>query len=480
MASVLSNSLAMLVARLLVPLFSFGINIGVARLFGSQVLGQYVELVALMLVAQALAGGGLSLLLTREVAARPDERDALLQYANWVGLGTGLLASAIFLIYARFMLAADMQLAAILLALSVLPSAWISVQEGLFMGLHQHSRVTLVALVEGLVKLGLSGAVLLLGGGLVGLCASLSAGRLAGFALGRWLARRAGASRSFARPDAGIGKFARAAIPFTVLMTLSILYFRQDVLVVGALRGEAETGFYGVAMMLYALTLMVPNSFMAAVYPRIAAAFATARGAHHAATVFTSKLLTAAGAVLALGLMAVAPLLVELFFGVEYTQSVATVILLAAVIPVHCINAVLGQAMQAAHLQTEMTAVVAVAVVCNLALNLWLVSVMGIEGAAMSLLLTSAVSTLAFAWIYHSRSSAFRVGPRMVLMVLVVAVPVALPLLSPASERLPAVVWGLLLLVIGARVSGLVGAKELKLVGQSLGLGGPRAERPGA
>jgi len=470
----------MLAARLLVPFFSFGINIGVARLFGTEVLGKYVELVALMLVAQALAGGGLSLLLTREVAAHPNERASLLRSANWVGLATGLLASVFFLIYAQVMLAAEMQWAAILLAASVLPSAWISAQEGLFMGLNQHSRVALIALFEGLVKLGLSVSVLLLGGGLVGLCASLSVGRLAGFLLGQRLAVRAGSSRSFALPGSGVRKFGRAAIPFTVLMTLSILYFRQDVLVVGALRSEAETGFYGVAMMLYALTLMVPNSFMAAVYPKIAAAFASARDAHHDVTVLASKLLTTGGTALALGLIAVAPLVVHLFFGADYMESVSALVLLAAVVPVHCINAVLGQAMQAAHLQTEMTVVVAVAVVLNLSLNLWLVPKLGIQGAAVSMFLTSAASTLVFAWIYHRRLSAFRISGRMLLMVLVVVVPVALTLLSPASQRFFVAVGALVLLIVGARLSGLVGAKEILLISESLGFGGARAERPGA
>jgi hypothetical protein len=57
---------------------------------------------------------------------------------------------------------------------------------------------------------------------------------------------------------------------------------------------------------------------------------------------------------------------------------------------------------------------------------------------------------------------------------------VALPLLSPSALRLPAAALGLLLLAATARVSGLIGARELARIGDGLGLGGARPESPGA
>lgn len=476
MASLVVNSLAMLAARLAVPFFSFGINVGIARLLGSRVLGQYVELVALLLVAQALAGGGLSMLVTREVAAHPGERAPLVRRAHRVGFASGVLATLLFLAYAWAVLPADVRNAALLLGASILPSAWISAQEGLFMGVHQHARITLVAFVEGIVKLAAAGVVLAIGGGLVGLCAGLTLARLVALGLGQVLARRAGAVRAFARPDGGTRSFARALVPFAAIFTLGILYFRQDVLVVGALRSEAETGLYGVATTLYALTLLAPNSVMAAVFPRLSAAFGSARGDYHEATILTSKLLTVEGVGVAVVLIAAGPLVVRALYGADFLAAVPTLSLLAAILPLHGVNAALGQAMQAADLQHEMLALTAGAVVVNLAMCLLLVPQMGILGAATALLTTSALSAIALGWIYHRRIAPFPLGVRGALVPLSAAAPVLLVLLSPEALRPLAAIASLALLMAGARVSGLLGSADLERLAAGLGSGARRAQ----
>jgi len=468
----------MLVARLAVPFFSFGINVGVARLLGSHVLGQYVELVALLLVAQALAGGGLSLLVTRDVAAHPEGSADLLRRANRVGLAGGLLATLLFLLYARLVLPSDVWQPALLLGASILPSAWISVQEGFFMGVHLHPRITLVAFVEGAVKLAAAGVVLALGGGLVGLCAGLTLARLVALAVGHLAAARAGAERPFGRPERGLGSFARAVLPFAAIFTLGILYFRQDVLVVGALRSESETGLYGVATTLYALTLLAPISVMSAVFPRLSAAFGKARDDYHEATVLTSKLLTVEGVLVAIVLIAAGPFIVRLLYGASYLAAVPTLSLLAAILPIHGVNAALGQAMQAAHLQHEMLGLTAGAVAVNLVLLLLLVPPFGILGAAMALLITSALSALVLGWIYHRRISPFALGARSLLALLAVVAPISVVLASPDRLRLPAAALGLVLLAAGARVSGLLAARDLSRIAAGLGLGGARSGSP--
>ncbi len=480
MASLVANSLAMLAARLAVPFFSFGINIAVARLLGSEVLGQYVELVALLLVAQAVAGGGLVPLVTRDVAASPEGRAALLRRAYRVGAASGILATVLFLLYARLLLAPEVWEAALLLAASIVPSAWISSQEGLFMGVHQHARITLVSLVEGVVKLAAAGVVLGLDGGLAGLCAGLTGARLVAFGAGQIMAVRAGATRAFGRPAGGVAEFARSLLPFAAIYTLGILYFRQDVLVVGALRTASETGFYGVATTLYALTLLAPNSIMAAVYPRLCAAFGEDRSSYHEATVLTSKLLTVEGAVFAIVLIAASPWLVRLLYGPEFLAAVPALSLLAAVLPLHGVNAALGQAMQAAHLQNEMFALTVAAVALNLALNLMLVPELGILGAASAMLVTSALSAVALGWIYHRRVKRLPLSARSALAPLAAALPVVLVLAAPEPSRIAAAAVGMALLVAGARASGLVSADDLSRIGAGLGLRRPPVEGPAA
>ena len=466
----------MLVARLLVPLFSFGISIGVARLLGRQILGQYVELVALFLVAQALAGGGLSALVTRDVAAQPATRAELVRRANRVGVASGLVATLLFVLYVRLVLEPEVFCSALLLAVSIVPSAWIATQEGFFMGVHLHHRITLMAFVEGTVKLAAGILVLATGGGLPGLCAGLTLARLVAFAFGHVLAGRAGAARSLATPASGAIEFARAVVPFTLIATMGVLYFRQDVLVVGALRSAGETGLYGVATALYAMTLLMPGSVMSAVYPRLSSVFATSRDAYHEATVLATKVLTMFCVVMALGMIAVGPWIVSLLYGAEYLAAVPVFSLLAATFPLHAVNGTLGQAMQAAHLEREMLLATVGTVILNLGLNLSLVPRLGIEGAAISILLSSGLAVFIFGWIYHRRISPLSVGIRGLLAPVAMAGPLVFLLASPEWLRLPSAVLGVLVVAAGARLSGLLVANDVARLRAAFGMRVPRAE----
>jgi len=466
----------MLAARLLVPLFSFGISVGVARLLGSQILGQYVELVALLVVAQALAGGGLSALVTRDAAAQPATRAELMRRANRVGIASGLLATLLFVLYAHLVLEPAVFRPALLLAVSILPSAWIATQEGLFMGAHLHHRITLMAFAEGTVKLAAGVFVLAIGGGLAGLCAGLTLARLAAFAFGHVLATRAGAARSLAKPASGTVEFARAVVPFALIATASVLYFRQDVLVVGALRSESETGLYGVATALYGMTMLLPGSIMSAVYPRLSAAFAKSRDAYHDATVLTTKLLTVSCVAMAIGMIGVAPWVVSLLYGSAYLGAVPVLSLLAATFPLHAVNGTLGQAMQAAHLERETLIATVGTVILNLGLNLVLVARLGIEGAALSMLITSGLGVFLLWWIYHVRVSPLPIGPRGVLSAVTMVGPLALLLASPEWLRLPGAVLALLVVAAGARLSGLLAAGEIASILAAFGLRSPSTE----
>ena len=478
--SILSNSLAMLAARLLVPVFSFGINVGIARLLGSQVLGQYVELVALLFVAQALAGGGLNAIVTRDVAAHPEDRAELVRRANRVGVASGLLATAIYLLYVFLILDPSAHRPALLLAISIVPSAWIATQEGLFMGVHLHHRITSMAFVEGAVKLAAGVAVFALGGGIVGLCAGLTLARLVAVVYGSVLAVRAGAERGLSAPQRGTIEFARAVVPFALIATASVLYFRQDVLVVGALRSESETGLYGVATALYGMTMLLPGSVMSAVYPRLSAAFATSRDAYRRATLLTTKVLTLCCVAMALGVIGVAPWIVALLYGSEFAGAVPVFSLLAASFPLHAVNGTLGQAMQAAHLEREMLLATVATVIVNLCLNLVLVSRIGIEGAAVSMLITSGLAMFLLWWIFHQRISPLPLRFSGVVATLAMVIPLGALLAAPESLRLPGAAIGLAFAAAGARLSGMLTAGEIASLSAAFGLRTPAAEVPSA
>ncbi len=468
MGALLGNALAMLAARLAPPVFSFAINVAVARLLGADSLGAYVYLLSLLMIFQAVAGAGMPLLVTREIAARPGDSLALVRDARNVGLATGLLATLGFVAWARGAADPRAAQAALLLAPSLLPSAWIAVQEAYFVARHEHHAVTVIALVENAVKLSLAAAAFAWDGGLVALCAGISAARLAGLATGQVLMARRGCRGTW-RPDLrGAWPMARALPPFGALMVTAMVFFRVDVLVIGALRDEHDTGLYGAALTLYTVALLLPDSAMSAVYPRLAASFQRESDGFARATVLTAKLLASALVPVSLVLIVAARPLIGLIYGAGYLGAAPALALLAASLPVHAVNAALGQALQAGGQQAAVLGVALVGTAVHVGLTLALVSAIGVPGAPIAVLISSTLVALASGWLFHRRIARLEVAPARLVGASAVAGPVGLVLLAPQGWALAAAAAGLAWLAAALLAERLFARTELDDVARVL------------
>ncbi|HEY3350240.1 MAG TPA: oligosaccharide flippase family protein [Thermoanaerobaculia bacterium] len=446
MSSLLANSLAMLVARILVPLFSFAINIGVARLAGAATLGAYVQLVALLLLFQTLAGAGLTPLLTREISARPDEAVPLLRKARTLALVTGCLSAAAFAAAAWTLLPKDRLAPALVLSAAVLPSAWISVQEAFFMARRTHHRVTGIALLEGALRLALAFLSIAFGGGLVGLCAGVTVARLAALGAGDLLVRRAGISGAWRRDASGAVDLGRAAAPFAALLVTSMLYFRVDVLLAGVLLGDGPTGVYAAALSLASVLLLLPESALAAIFPRLAAAFRSSVGGYADATLLSARVLAVGVVPFALVLVCAAAPILGLAFGSRFLPAAEALRLLAASLPLHAVNGALGQGLQAGHFQRPALLVVTIGVVLHVAGCLVLLPALGIAGAAVSMLVSSAAVAAGALWAFHARVRRLRIEALDLLLPAGVVAAMAAAVIAPDAWRVAAAGAGLALL----------------------------------
>ncbi len=446
MSSLFANSVAMLVARVLVPFFSFAINIGVARLAGAETLGAYAQLVALLLLFQTLAGAGLSTLLTRELAARPEEAVALLRKARTLAFATGSLAAAAFAAVAAFLLPRERLVPALVLCAAVLPSAWITVQEAYFMARRTHHRITGIALLEGALRLALAFLSFALGGGLVGLCAGATVSRFAALGAGDALVRRSGVSGAWRRDATGAFALGRAAAPFAALLAVSMLYFRVDVLLAGVLLGDGPTGVYAAALSLASILLLLPESALAALFPRLAAAFHSSVEGYADAALLSARVLAVGVVPFALALVCLAAPILGIAFGPRFVPAAEALRLLAASVPLHAVNGALGQALQAGRFQRPALVVVSVGVVLHVALCVFLLPALGIAGAAVSILVSSvAVASLALL-AFHRYVRPLRIEASDLFLPAGVAAAMAAAVAAPGAWRVPAAGAGLALL----------------------------------
>ncbi|HVT16738.1 MAG TPA: flippase [Thermoanaerobaculia bacterium] len=441
----LANGLAMLAARLLPPLFAFGINVGIGRVLGAETLGVYIHLVALLLIFQTLATAGIPLLLTREISARPEETATYLSRARSFALACGTLSTLGFTTYAVWLLPGSSLLPALLLATTLPPSAFMAIQEAYFMARRAHHWLTLVTLAENALKLGLAVATFVLGGGILGLCASIAVARLAALGLGSRMMRAEGASGAFRPRLSEVLGFGRIAAPFAAMMTLSMLYFRLDILLVERVLGERATGIYGAALTLYSAALLLPSSAMSAIYPRLASLFRNSPDGYARAARLSARLLGLAITPVALALIYFAGPILRLSYGHRFAAAAPILRLLAASLPLHAINGALGQALQAGHFQRAMLRVVVVGVVANGAFNLALLPRLGIEGAALAVFASATVVVIGACICFHRQVARFALSARTVLSAFAALGPAMLVLVSPRWQALglamAALIW---------------------------------------
>lgn len=474
--SFLANWAAMFAARLLPPLFGFAINVGIARAFGAHGLGQYVYLTSLLLVFQAVAGAGMSLLLVREMAARPEEAASLLARGRVIGLLSGSLAMLAFagLTFGRG--DPETSHAAYVLALSLVPSAWITAQEAYLVAQHRHHLVTLIAAAENTVKLLLAAAVFLGGGGLVGLCAAISVSRLGALLLGRRLLASSGAAAAWRVDGKATWALARALPPFAAMLVLAMLYFRVDVLVLQALRPEAETGLYGAALTLYSVAILLPESALSAVFPRLARAFHARHDGFARGTWLAAKLLAIGLVPVSLGMIALSQPLLAWVYGASFTGATLPLALLAASLPMHALNGAFGQALQASGEQRAAMWVAGGATLCHLGLTLALVGGLGLVGAPIAVLTSSSLAALTTGLLVHRRVAPLPSECRVAWAwtVLTITVPIALALGLAPDRALAGAALGIACLGLALVVGLLRPSSDL---GEALALlRAPRAE----
>lgn len=438
MRSFAGNMVAMLAARVVPALFSFVIHVTLARTAGVEVLGAFTSLLAMLTIFQAVTGAGMQLYLSREIAMDPARARVLVGHARAFGLVTGLLGGLLFAAYALAALPAHRFNSGVILGAALVPSAWITVQDSVFIGRRLHHHIAVIALIENGVKLGLALAALSLGSGLAGVCGAIVLARGLALTLGTWLLQRRGFAAPWTIDLGGIWRFAQTLAPFSLTVVLSMAYFRIDLPVVQLVLGEGPAGVYASAATLFTAVLLLPDSALAAAYPRLVAAHQWSPERFSHAAWRAARLVVLALVPLAVVLSAAAEWIVETVYGPAFAPAAPILRLLALTLPLHAVNGALGQALQGSGHQKSMVSAVVVALVVHAALTWFLAGRFGPAGAVVSMAITASWVGLRALHAVHTRLGAVRLDRRMGPSLLAVTAPLLLVGLAPAHLRVGA------------------------------------------
>jgi O-antigen/teichoic acid export membrane protein len=365
--------------------FLLGLLVLAAGQLGHAGFGRFSFALALAVIFETLMDFGLKEVTTRAVATSPGDAASYLRNTFGLKLVLGGLSMAALALTAG-LLRPEIEVwwVAVLLGLAAVLRSYMTTIRSVFYGLDRFDLETAVFVSDRVLVLCLGAMVLLAGYGPLGLAAAFVAARLVAFLVASGLATR------LLGPPLPVFDLAFwrdlqvRALPFGAFVVVLQLYNYVDTVMLGVMRGDAETGLYNAGYRAYEGFAHVPSIISAVLAPRLAREFVSDRSRHRRTArlgMWTAAALGIPATIVAI--VAAAPL-TNLLFGAEYAASAGVLRILAtgfvAVFPL----AVLYAIAISANAERLLVATAAIGCLVNGVANLILIPGYGMTGAAIA------------------------------------------------------------------------------------------------
>jgi PST family polysaccharide transporter len=373
-------------------LVHFGFIYAAQLSLGPAAYGHMTYALALGLVAAPVTDLGLQLHVARDLAAS-------------TALGRRTLATALGLKLALALLAAPalalvslsrppgIRIATFVLALAVIGQSFVELYAYAFRGLLRAETDAAIMLLLRAATAAAGVGALAAGSGIGGVALAYLAAAAATAAMAAsWLAGSLGAGRPELDPQRARALVARV-LPLGVAIVVSMIHVRLAVFLLDAIRTPAEVADFGVAQKLVESTAMIPAAVMAAVFPAAARTMAGGGGVPFLER-RSAGLLALAGTAVAAAGFTLAPAIVRLLYGTQYSGAVRPLQVLALSVVVTFVNYALTHFMIVRGRTVRLAFFNAATLIANLAAGILLIPAGGAAGAAAALVVSEVLLLL--------------------------------------------------------------------------------------
>lgn len=185
--------------------------------------------------------------------------------------------------------------------------------------------------------------------------------------------------------------------PFGLAGIFHLIYFQSDIILLKYLAGDDQAGQYNVAFVLMTAAYIFPAVvYQKYLLPKIHRLANRDLPALRRLYQRGNTLMALTGAVATLCIIALAPLAIPLLFGTAYTQATGPLLILAFAAPIRFVATSVGAMLVTQdNMRRKVTYMGAVAII-NLILNLTLIPIYGMTGAAISTVFCEALLLLLY------------------------------------------------------------------------------------
>lgn len=265
------NSLWILISNFSARFFTIVLIVLISRLLGPKVLGQYQLLLNFVFIFTFFTDMGLGQLIVREIGKDRQQAQEMFSHAFMLTLGSSVFFYVCLLIVFHFLnYSPSLEFLMAIAGLTVFSNSLTACLNGVFNGLEIMHIPALWGMFLRLAILSLSLLSILAGYRLSGLVVAMAvAGGLT--LLGTIVSFK----RLSFRFVTGISwpylkDILVQLAPFAVLMSLTVIYQRIDIVILSKLSGDLATGYYVAAMRLLEAMMLIPVSIELALQPVIA------------------------------------------------------------------------------------------------------------------------------------------------------------------------------------------------------------------
>lgn len=341
--------------------------------------------------------------LTRETAADPGRAGDLL--GRVLGARLMLIGACLLLVIGGTAAARPE-----MLGVMALTAAYVFVEDLFYtpgaalLGLGRVREWAVAMVASRVVLVGLVAAAVWAGAGLQAVIACHIVGALVLLAIGMAFVRRRLGPVRLRFADAQTAAVLRGCLPFFALTVLGLLHFKLDTVMLGLMQGTLAVATYEAAYKLLEVSRFLVRPAAMVYYPLCSAL--AARGSWGELLPLYRRMIAlaaAAGAALALGVIALADVLMPLMYGDAYRDAAPTLRVLFLVTPLVFVDFITTFFAQSVRLEGRAIVLTAIAVAANGLINLVAIPLYGPIGAAWTTVATQSFLAVALAWMVLTR-----------------------------------------------------------------------------
>jgi len=390
------NAAMLFSGTLLRMLASFAFIVFAANYLGVEGFGKYALVIHYYELFVSLTATGAGILLTRDIARWRNRRDQLFTSAATLVSLFGLLSPLVLIGLAfTFGYSQDTTTALLIASLGLIPAAIGVVYEAVFVAMERAEYVTIGAATESLVRLAVSTAVLLLGGGILELTLVMVLSRLCLMCL-YYLLLRSMCAHRWDFQWALTKRFAVRWRVFAAENWLATIYTSLDVIVLSAMVGEAAVGLYSAAWRYVRLGAVVAKSFTTAVFPMMTRAYLDSRPTFRMIIQQTFRAMCLMAIPTIVGVTVIPDRVVDLIYKAEYAASAPILQILIWAWLLEFLNPFLSHILFSQGKQKLSLLVAAVGLASNSVLMFVLVYWYGTVGAAIACVASGSIATACY------------------------------------------------------------------------------------